>query len=164
MNSQIQLEQISRWINWRKHNNINTYIMLIKCATLVDITKTNVTRNAKPQGSSLTQLEWDFFRNQQRNWDVIIQLLGLRFQPEEITTPVKVTYNILNTSFGSDYVIYNAVSVWEFSVSFHANFDISLLHTDFNNIPIISGLTESVKFNKACIFTDGNYKNFSILL
>jgi hypothetical protein len=139
---------------------INIIIMELEIYTLVDITKTNITRNFKSQGSPLTQIQWDFLRNQQRNWDVVVQLLGLRSQPNNITDPILLE--------NSDYKFsaYNnqKLSVWKFFVSFEHYIPIHLLLEDFNNIPIITSLNESVKISSPIFSTSGPNTNLSINL
>jgi hypothetical protein len=34
------------------------------------------------------QADWHHSRNQQRNWETLLQIIGLRTQPMDITTPV----------------------------------------------------------------------------
>jgi hypothetical protein len=137
--------------------------MHIEFFTLVDITKTNIRRNTKSYDSSLTQEKWDFLRNQQRNWDVTIQLLGLRCQPENIIGPTKlINQKPSNYTFGSYFSTYKAFSVWKVACDFNNLISLNTLEFDFNNIPIIINLTESVKFNKSFFITSGNYTNFII--
>lgn len=62
--------------------------MKYKCQTLFDITATGVTGHHKSKtGMELT--EWNRKRNQQRNWETITQILGLRTQVFELTKPIK---------------------------------------------------------------------------
>jgi hypothetical protein len=72
--------------------------MKIQCQTLFDITATGVTGHIKPSrmpyvdqaGSRITDTEsWNRSRNQQRNWETLTQLIQLRTQLSELTTPVK---------------------------------------------------------------------------
>ena len=133
--------------------------MELEICTLVDITKTNITRNFKSQGSPLSQEQWDFLRNQQRNWDVVVQLLGLRAQPTNITGPIKIE-NFAYT-FGSSYNN-QILTVWKFMVSFDHDIPINLLREDFNNIPIITALSESVIFPSPIFSTIGTDMNLSI--
>jgi hypothetical protein len=71
--------------------------MKILCTTVFDITVTGVTGHCKPSRLPFTDLsgqtiatesDWNHARNQQRNWETIIQLLSLRTQIDNITTPV----------------------------------------------------------------------------
>lgn len=68
------------------------------CQTLFDITATGVTGHFKvtrmpfvdQAGQTITdQAAWNRSRNQQRNWETITQILGLRTQLFDITVPVR---------------------------------------------------------------------------
>jgi hypothetical protein len=68
------------------------------CQTLFDITATGVTGHFKltrvpfkdRAGQSISdQHSWDRSRNQQRNWETLTQILGLRTQLFDMTTPVQ---------------------------------------------------------------------------
>jgi len=68
------------------------------CQTEFDITATGVTGHCRPQRmpyrDSAGQMvnneqQWHRSRNQQRNWETITQILGLRTQLFDITVPVQ---------------------------------------------------------------------------
>ena len=68
------------------------------CQTKFDITATGVTGHCRPQrmpyqdtaGQAIcNEQDWHRSRNQQRNWETITQILGLRTQLFDITTPVR---------------------------------------------------------------------------
>lgn len=68
------------------------------CQTLFDITATGVTGHFKVTripfvdraGQEITdQASWNRSRNQQRNWETLTQILGLRTQLFDITVPVR---------------------------------------------------------------------------
>lgn len=68
------------------------------CQTLFDITATGVTGHCKlnrlpftDQAGQIipTQESWNRSRNQQRNWETLTQILGLRTQLFELTIPIK---------------------------------------------------------------------------
>jgi hypothetical protein len=68
------------------------------CQTLFDITMTGVTGHCKltrlpfrdQAGQQITdQISWTRSRNQQRNWETITQILGLRTQLFELTIPLR---------------------------------------------------------------------------
>lgn len=136
---------------------------MIEVFSLIDITKTGIHRNNKPQSSSLTIEEWQFKRNQQRNWDTIIQLLGLRFQPMDITNPLKLEdQRPAAYGFGWLYGPSNNISIWKFTCRYETDIDLWVLRNDFNNIPIISGLEETILFPHSCFSTVG--KNLNIII
>lgn len=62
----------------------------IKCSTLFDITATGVTGHYKSaRAPFLTETEWQKARNQQRNWETLQQIISLRTQIMNLTTPVQ---------------------------------------------------------------------------
>ncbi len=72
--------------------------MRYACQTLFDITATGVTGHFKVTRMPFTdragqrirdQDTWDRSRNQQRNWETLTQILGLRTQLFELTEPVQ---------------------------------------------------------------------------
>lgn len=127
----------------------------ITCFTLVDITQTGVVHN---------RVEKEFERNQQRNWETVIQCLGLRTQPFEIHGPVDKIMDIDHDIFGEMYSGKHKVWMFTFSVEqtgvWAQGADVlSLLHTDFNEIPIIQGLNETANFILPIFYTAGAIKN-----
>lgn len=71
--------------------------MRYACQTLFDITATGVTGHFRltrmpfvdQAGQQIKdQLSWDRSRNQQRNWETLMQILSLRTQLFDITNPV----------------------------------------------------------------------------
>ena len=97
--------------------------MKIQCRTLFDCSYTGITGHFRPSiipfedqtGRLINdQQDWNRARNQQRNWETIVQMISLRTQP----------MNISNTSVVDD--------VWEFSFEietpgvYSANGDIQL--------------------------------------
>ena len=74
--------------------------MKYACQTLFDITATGVTGHFKLTrvpfvdlaGQEIVDQEtWNRSRNQQRNWETLTQILGLRTQLFDITAPVRNT-------------------------------------------------------------------------
>ena len=55
---------------------------LITCATLIDITNTGV---IKGQSDA---------RDQQRNWETVLQCIGLRTQPQNIKEPTSIYFTL----------------------------------------------------------------------
>lgn len=124
--------------------------------TLFDITSTGVTK-----ASSRNAYE----RDQQRNWETLQQVLGLRTQPLNLQTPVmQVDADLSQYNFGENYT--GTANVWstEFTVDqvdvFTRNGDtVALLREDADLIPMITELTESVSIRPACTQTAGNACN-----
>lgn len=109
--------------------------------TLFDITKTEVSnrRNQLYEGGV------DKERNQQRNYETILQIVGLRCQPEDITNPTVLRgVGTWGSSYGS-----KAKKVWCFSFNvaqkavFAADGDpLGGLKQDCGGVPMIVGLDE----------------------
>lgn len=61
---------------------------LITCYTLFDITHAEIVNRHKPINGE-DSLSWRYKRNTQSNLDTILQVVSLRSQPENITTPIR---------------------------------------------------------------------------
>ena len=77
---------------------LNMHIMKVLCRTLFDCTFTGVTGHLRPQQLPFTTKtglvihtpdQWNRSRNQQRNWESILQIISLRTQPMNVVYPVK---------------------------------------------------------------------------
>jgi len=115
--------------------------------TLFDITQTKIVRPysvsaLKAHKSITTKSGWIQARNQQSNFETIIQVLSLRTQPLNISTPgAKVTeLTMFQKGIGK---------VWSFSfyvedISVYTNdiYKLGLLMSDCENVPMIINLTE----------------------
>ena len=124
---------------------------MIEVYSLIDITHTNVQRNQRPLGSLLSLEEYTKKRNQERNWQTVIQLLGLRFQPLDITVPVRIdNQRPALYGFGWKYGAISNVSIWKFKCRYEQVVDLWNIRYDFDNIPIITGLDESLVFPYSC--------------
>jgi hypothetical protein len=124
--------------------------------TLVDITPTGVIRD-----SALQQMQ----RNQQRNWETVIQCISLLTQPNilkwGIVEPDKVTDYF---DFGEMYQGPQKVWVFEFSVDRSDIFGqepdpVEYLANCFDEVPVIMGLEESARFILPIFYTNGAIKN-----
>jgi hypothetical protein len=116
--------------------------MKIQCQTLFDITATGTTGHVKPSrmpftdcaGTQITDVEsWNHSRNQQRNWETVTQLISLRTQINNLTTPGKI----------------NDCWQFEFEVDnenlFSTDTDpLAILKEDCTGVPMLTGLNESV--------------------
>ena len=72
--------------------------MRIVCKTAFDCTVTGITGHFRPSQipfrdrsgkDIIDQRTWIVSRNQQRNWETLLQIIGLRCLPEDITDPVR---------------------------------------------------------------------------
>lgn len=115
--------------------------------TLIDITKTDVVRH---HNKEMPRAEYDIKRNQHRNYQTMLQILGLRVQAVYITDPIKYeSQSLTDLTFGSTF---KKESVWSFSFGIEqedifmtANSPFGLLLDDIHNVPIVLGLEETAK-------------------
>ena len=127
----------------------------IKISTDFDITNTGVIRNfredllpAKVNGRILySEDDWIKCRRQQTNWETVVQVLSLRAQPVNLTTVVTESEWVLE--FDVDH-----------SDVYKTEDDpLGLLKEDFNNVPLLIGLTEHKKADSyGFIVIDGNMR------
>lgn len=129
-------------------------------ATLVDITATGVIRNRG---------ENDIERNQQRNWETVLQCIGIRAQPQLIDGPISKEFEIDETTvFGELY--YGMQKVWFFSFGIeHEDTwtvdtdEVAGLEQDFAQVPIICGLEETARFMLPIFYPYGALKNIHFM-
>jgi len=112
----------------------------------MDITTTNVTRGESIQ------------RNQQRNWESLIQALSLKTQIEVVVGPEKVE-NFQITSIFENF--YDPIqTVWAFGFYSEKNiYTEDILISDCDQIPMITGLEETARFMLPITYTRGTLKN-----
>jgi len=131
------------------------------CATLVDITATGVIRHTT---------EHEIKRNQQRNWETVLQCIGLRAQPQLIDGPQNKELEIDTTTTFGDIFLHTKQRVWMFSFAVEAA-DVFLLNgdpvgqldKDFAQVPIICGLDETARFMLPIFYPYGAIKNICFM-
>lgn len=129
----------------------------LTCFTLFDITQTGVLNRARP-GVEVTDVnQWISQRNTQCNLDTIVQVISLRGQPENITSPIKIKVAD-NHSFGSSYKQIEKYSCWtfDFEVQHSSVFEdgiesLGALYKDCQGVPMI---TTSMQHPKLPNFLD----------
>ena len=132
------------------------YIVL----TLVDITHTNEYRKNNKQ------------RNQQRNYDTLMQTIGLFTQAIPVTEPFGVKLDGIHRKSGTDFgekhrVIQEVFNVdhniwlWQFAVETEGVLgqNAGLLIDALHNTPAISGLDENCIMEPSVFATQGENKN-----
>jgi len=123
--------------------------------TLVDITATGVTRG---DNDSLE-------RNQQRNWETVLQCISLRTQPQNIQPPTQATLaDVGAADFGDFYQGEQKVWVWTWTVEQTEVYDLpgkpmGALQQDFEQVPIVTYLTETARFMLPIFYPYGSIKN-----
>ena len=120
--------------------------------TLVDITETNARR------VSSNNKEFQ----QQQNFLTVLQTIGLRVNPTYVGAPVVVKETPSKLGLGKEYK--TKQNVWEFTfdIDYENALDIQTLQNDFNLIPFISGLDETLKFEND-VFLSQNQAKTNIL-
>jgi hypothetical protein len=136
---------------------MSTRDQVITAFTLVDITQTGVIRDTDGR-----ELE----RNQQRNWETVLQCIGIRAQPMNIQMPPGPIEHaeMKNYEFGEFFTGEHKVWAFSFSVEhpdvFHdGKSRLGYLEDSFNEVPIISYLTETARFMLPIFYTHGAIKN-----
>jgi hypothetical protein len=132
--------------------------MKIQCRTLFDCTRTGVTGAFRASeipyqdraGQPVANHEhWHRSRNQQRNYETLLQIFGLRTQPQEITQP-----QLINGMWQFSFV-----SESEGVFDMHNNPDpLAGLLVDCEGVPMVTGLGESPDITTVLI-TQGNQQN-----
>lgn len=128
-------------------------IQRFEVATFFDCTETGVQNHRR--SSDMPNDEWQYKRNQQRNFETLIQCISLRCQPMNIKGPYV---------FGND----DGQLYWTFSFEtdkqdiFLLDRDpVGILKQDCNQVPMIVGLGESERelFFTPYLLTLGNSPN-----
>jgi hypothetical protein len=133
---------------------MSTNLQFFQGYSLVDITATGVTR-----GDNNT-LE----RNQQRNWETVIQCMSLRTQPLNIMSPCSTTVSLKEVEFGDFYTGEQKVWTWQWAVERQEIYDLpdrplGAIQQDFEQVPIITYLTETARFMLPIFYPYGTIKN-----
>lgn len=122
--------------------------------TLVDITATGVIKDRNQQ---------EFKRNQQRNWETVLQCIGLRAQPMHMVTRNEIV-SLDNYEFGEMYS--GKQRVWSFAFTVehenvfqYKNDPLYYLEESFNQVPVICGLEETSRFILPIFYSAGAIKN-----
>ena len=131
------------------YSNIDVYTLY----TLVDITPTGVTRGP----DSLR-------RDQQRNWETVLQAIGLVAQPSEVTEVQAHEVPMEWAEFGEFYDGRHTVWSWRFAVEhrnvfYKDNNPVGRLEELFEQVPIITGLEETARFMLPIFYPYGAIKN-----
>lgn len=140
--------------------------------TLVDVSMTGTIGQYKPilktnlLGEVLSnEIQWKKSRNQQRNYETFIQIVGLRAQPTDLSkSNCLLDQDLSRYQFGEAYKGIGTVYTITFDVDRENVYTLDgvplagLVH-DFDNVPIITGLNETFSFKKSTFFTKNELKN-----
>lgn len=130
--------------------------MRIVIKTLVDVTKTGVRR--KEQGDAIKLA-------QQSNFQTLQQIINLRSLIEENADPAVETTKV-DGQFGSKFKGEHRVWTYEFIIDRPEVFSdgddpIGFLKEDFEKIPVIGALTETIEKPSSFIVKDKNKTNIT---
>jgi len=134
---------------------------LIDCYTLVDISRTGVVAYYKEDMPMFLddaeqiingEDSWSKSRNQQRNYETLIQVIGLRAQPIYLEDPKRLRkQNLSLYDFENKEGTHD---VWRFSFNAEqrdvykkGDNPLAALEEDIENIPIIIGLNETFEID-----------------
>lgn len=137
--------------------------IVFQISTLVDITATGVVRST---GNN------DLERNQQRNFETVLQVLGLRTQPHIVRWPDTeiISPETVKFWFGEMYT-QEPQRIWTFYFSADypgaysdAISPVGHLLKDFEEVPVITGLTETARFILPIFYPQGAIKNIHLMV
>ena len=125
--------------------------------TLVDITATGVIRHTNDN---------ELLRNQQRNWETVLQCIGIKAQPQHIDGPYVVDNIEVDATSLFPEIYHGNQRCWVFSFGVEYE-DVFLKHNDpvggldeaFSQVPIICGLQETARFMLPIFYPYGSIKN-----
>lgn len=114
-----------------------------KILTLVDITETKQNRK---------EVNKEFEYQQQQNFTMLIQAIGMRVNPQYNNSPVITEEDVKHHKFGSAFKGTHKVWSWDFYIEFDGGFtdengdEAGLLRKDLDLIPVIANLNETATF------------------
>ena len=113
----------------------------IQIFTVIDMTETNVGRSGEAKQ-----------RNQQANYNTVVQTAGLRVNPMPIALESKVGV-VDGIGFGSSIKDKQRYCVFTFQHEFENALNIDQLKDDFDLVPVITGLDETALINNSAFRT-----------
>lgn len=130
--------------------------MQIQCRTIFDISETGIIGHYKPQqvpfrdraGNNIVdQTAWNRARNQQRNLETITQLLQLRTQIFDVSSPLE------QNGYWSFYFRVEFEGIYQQDQD-----EFGTLKKDCDGVPMLLGLDEKFVTN-SCLITEGSQQN-----
>lgn len=113
----------------------------IQIFTVIDMTETNVGRSGEAKQ-----------RNQQANYNTVVQTAGLRVNPMPIALESKVGV-VDGIGFGSSIKDKQRYWVFTFQHEFENALNIDQIKDDFDLVPVITGLDETAMINNSAFRT-----------
>ena len=114
-----------------------------RVVTLIDITETKQYRREPNK---------DLEREQQQNFQMLLQAIGMRVNPSYRAPPKVKTVDVKDIGFGTNYSGLHNVWTFDFETEYDEGFtdengnEVGLLVNDLHYIPFAPELTETVKF------------------
>lgn len=129
--------------------------MKFRIETLIDITETKARRS---DGDRVAY-------KQESNFQSVLQTIGLRVNFDYDKSPQNEEIAVGKMQFGDKYKGKQSVWTFEFEVEYEGALTLEMLNKDFDLIPIVTGLTETAKIDKALFRTTPQERNiiFSIV-
>ena len=131
------------------------YSMRFRIQTLVDITETK----ARRQGDD------KFAYKQEANFQTMLQTIGMRVNIQYENSPRFEEITVTKMLFDDKYKGKQMLWTFEFDLEYEDALTLEMLKGDFDLIPIITGLNETVELQKALFRTTGKDTNivFSVV-
>lgn len=129
--------------------------MKFRLETLIDITETK----ARRQGDD------KFAYKQEANFQTVLQTIGMRVNIEYQNSPTFEEVSVGKMLFDDKYKGKQMLWTFDFNVEYEDALTLEMLEGDFDLIPIITGLNETIGLNKALFKTTGKGMNtlFSVV-
>ena len=129
--------------------------MKFRIQTLIDITETRARR----------QSEDKFAYKQEANFQTVLQTIGMRVNIEYENSPTFEEVSIGKMLFDDKYKGKQMLWTFDFDIEYEDALTLEMLEGDFDLIPIITGLNETIELNKALFKTTGKDVNtlFSVV-
>lgn len=119
--------------------------MKFRLYTLVDITETRARKGDDPRRIK-----------QQQNFLTIIQTIGMRVNPAYDEPPVLCSDTTKKYGLGTKYKDKQNIWKFTFDIEYEGALDVETLVNDFELVPIIDDLDETVDFKDAHFITKSN--------
>ena len=129
--------------------------MKFRIQTLVDITETRARR----------QSEDKFAYKQEANFQTVLQTIGMRVNIEYENSPTFEEITAAKNPFDDKYKGKQMLWTFDFNVEYEDALTLEMLKDDFDLIPIITGLNETIQLDKALFRATGKDTNivFSVV-
>lgn len=116
--------------------------MRFQLLTLIDITQTKARKGDEP-----------LLQKQQQNYLTAVQTISLRANPEIKNSPTIIEQTVKGLGFGSAYTGKQKIWKLNFEFEFSASHTVDTLKTDFDLVPIIKNLNETIDLADAAFIT-----------